>query len=310
MNGESMLWLHLLSSSLAKATPLLLAAFGGLISELAGVVNFALEGMMLAGAFGAVWASYETGSPWIGLMAGALGGACIAILHATACLQWRANQIVSSIALNLLASGVTGLLLHQVFKAYGTSPSVAAIPYISSLNLVDSIPMVEVWMRPLLDNLSVMSPITLCIVLFLIAMIQWSVLGLRLRACGENPLAAESAGIAVFRLRFLTVFCGGALAGLGGAYLAICELSQFVENMTRGRGYLAVAALILGRWRPLGVFAAAVLFGAGEACSEWLAVRLPQFPYQIFLVLPYLACTLALLVPIGKRPPPSSLGRL
>ena len=302
-----MTWLHLLPLTLAKLTPLLLAAMGGLCSELSGVINFALEGMMLAGAFGAVWGSHVSGSPWMGLVFGATSGMLIASLHAFACLRFRANQIVSSIALNLLASGLTGMLLNEVFGVYGTSPAVLPLPKLSPAGLVTA--HATGAGSGILAGLSIMVPLALLLSLAVIIVFRYTVLGLRVRACGESFLAAEAAGLATTRIRFTAIVTGGALAGMAGAYLAIGELSQFVENMTQGRGYLAIAAVILGRWRPVGVLLAALLFGFSEALSEWLAIGWPQFPSQLFLVFPYVVCLLVLTSRIGKGQPPSGLGR-
>jgi simple sugar transport system permease protein len=301
--------LHLLLLTLSKATPLMLAALGGMLAELAGVVNFALEGMMLAGCFGAVWGAYATGSPWAGLLAGAFGGVLIGALHATASLRFRANQIVSSIAVNLLAAGVTGMLLHEIFHTYGTSPDVPALPAFGAA-LWGAVP--EIGDRPArsLPSVSVMVPASLALAAVLVTAFKRSVWGLRVRACGENPEAARAAGLAVSRIRYTAVLASGALAGLGGAYLSIGELSQFVERMTQGRGYLAVAALILARWRPWGVLAAALFFGFSEALAEFLAVRQPLLPSQFFLALPYLICLALLVSHLGRHRPPSALGRL
>lgn len=300
-----MTWLHLLPLTLAKLTPLLMAALGGLFSELSGVINFALEGMMLAGAFGAVWGSHVSGSPWIGLAIGAASGMLIAFLHAFACLRLRANQIVSSIALNLLAAGLTGMLLNEAFGVYGTSPSVATLPRLSEL-LTDPATGSR---TGIMAGLSILAPAALLLSVAVMALFRYTVIGLRIRACGENLLAAEAAGLATERIRFGAIVTGGALAGMAGAYLAIGELSQFVENMTHGRGYLAIAALILGRWRPLGVLLATSLFGFSEALSEWLAISWPQFPSQLFLALPYAVCLLVLTTRVGRGQPPSGLGQ-
>jgi len=299
---------QLLPLALAKATPLLLASLGGLLAEVTGVINFALEGMMLAGAFGAMWATFVFHSPWVGLLGGMAAGALIGLVHALACLRLHADQIVSSIALNLLAAGTTGMLLNQVFGVYGTSPAIARLPDLGQL-LAASVPMSQPWVSAAWGRLSVLVPLTLLLGLAAVGWFRWTTWGLRLRACGENPAAAAAAGVAVGPLRFLAVCMSGTLAGLGGAYLAIGELSQFVEQLTQGRGYLAIAALILGRWRPVGVLLAAFFFGLGEAVSEFLAVRIPAFPSQFFLALPYLLCLLLLTSYVGKRLPPSALGK-
>lgn len=300
---------QLLPLALAKATPLLLASLGGLLSELSGVINFALEGMMLAGAFGAMWATFAFHSAWLGLLGGMAAGALIGVLHGVASLKLRADQIVSSIALNLLAAGVTGTLLNQVFGVYGTSPAVARLPDLGQL-LAAMLPGSGNGVSPSWGHLSVLLPIALMVALGILGFFRWTTWGLRLRACGENPAAAAAAGVAVERIRFLAVCASGALAGLGGAYLAIGELSQFVEHLTQGRGYVAIAAVILGRWRPMGVLLAALFFGLSEAFSEWLAVQASTFPSQIFLALPYFLCFVILTLYVGKRPPPSALGKV
>ncbi len=299
-----LLWL-----ALGKATPLLLASLGGLLAESSGVINFALEGMMLAGAFGAMWATFACHSPWVGLLGGMGAGVLIATLHAVASLKLRADQIVSSIALNLLAAGVTGMLLNQLFGVYGTSPTVTRLPDLAQV-LDMLFPGRGHGGNPSWGRLSVLAPIALLLGAALLGFFRWTTWGLRLRACGENPAAAQAAGVAVVRTRFLAVCTSGALAGLGGAYLAIGELSQFVEHLTQGRGYLAIAALILGRWSPLGVLLAALFFGLSEAISEWLAVEMSHLPNQIFLALPYFVCFLVLMLYVGKRLPPSALGKL
>jgi len=213
---------------------------------------------------------------------------------------------VSAIGVNLLAAGLTGLLLNQVFHVYGTSPGVEALPDFARLLPADAPPFI---LRGL-EGISILVPVSLIIVIALIPFIKWTVPGLRLRACGENPEGAAAAGIMVIRIRFLAVCAGGALAGMGGAFLSIGELSQFVENMTQGRGYLAIAAVILGRWRPVGVVLAVLFFGFSEAFSEWLAVRWSVLPNQLFLGLPYLACFSILAFYLGKRRPPTALGHI
>jgi len=214
---------------------------------------------------------------------------------------------VSAIAVNLLAAGVTGFLLNQVFHVYGTSPGVEALPNLGSI-----LPQTGVSdnLRRLAQGVSILVPVTLAVGMAVTGFLRWTVPGLRLRACGENPGAARAAGLRVTRIQFFAVCAGGALAGMGGAFLSIGELSQFVENMTQGRGYLAVAAVILGRWRPAGVILAVFLFGCGEALSEWLAVRWPALPNEAFLAMPYVACFAVLALYTGLRRPPSALGRV
>ncbi|HQN19492.1 MAG TPA: hypothetical protein PKV86_10145, partial [Syntrophobacteraceae bacterium] len=193
-----------LSMAFSKATPLLLAAFGGLLSELSGVVNFALEGMMLAGAFGAMWATFAFQSPWLGILGGIIGGMLIAVLHAVASLKLRANQIVSSIALNLLAAGTTGMLLNQVFKVYGTSPMVPKLPDLSQL-FSATVPGLSNGAASSWGRLPILVPVALVLGCTMVGFFRWTTWGLRIKACGENPSAAAAAGVAVFRTRFLAV---------------------------------------------------------------------------------------------------------
>lgn len=303
-----MVSLQLFSLAIGKTAPILLACMGGLISELSGVINFALEGMMLTGAFMAVWLTFVCGSPWLGLVGGVLGGMSVGFIHSLICLKFRANQIVSSIALNLLAAGITGVLLNQVFKVYGTSPSVVRLPTIGQFGL-ESLPFIGKWLSNF-GELSILAPAAVLLCFLTVAFLRWSAWGLHIKACGENPLAARTAGLSVPFIRFCAVITGGALAGMGGAYLSIGVLSAFVEHMTQGRGYLAIAALILGRWKPFGILLASLLFGLSEASSEWLAVTWTGLPSQLFLALPYLVCLAVLVFQIGKKQPPSSLGRL
>lgn len=299
---------HLLVLALGKTTPLFLTCSGGLLSEVSGVINFALEGMMLFGAFTAVWVSHVSGSAWLGLLGGAAGGMILGSLHALASLRFRANQIVSSIAVNLLAVGLTGMLLNQVFHAYGTSPTVPHLPNVGEVLALFSPAAVDAGPFSVL-RLSVLVPLTALLAVALFVFFSRSKAGLHIRACGENPFAAEASGLAVVRIRFLSVLASGALAGLGGAYLSIGTLSQFVEHMTHGRGYLAIAALILGRWRPAGILLVCLLFGLSEAVAEWLSVRWAGLAPQAFLAFPYVLCMIVLLFQAGQRRPPSSLGK-
>lgn len=291
----------------SQSTPLLLACLGGLLSESSGVVNFALEGMMLTGAFMAVWATHATGSPWIGLLAGAGGGMGVGVVHAFVCLKLRADQIVSSIALNLLAAGLTAVLVNHVFGVYGTTPTVPKLPALGELLGTPAGPPPP--FTGVLASVSVMVPVALTACLLVWIVLAGTSWGLAIRACGENPEAASSTGLEVFWIRFAAVAAGGAFAGMGGAFLSIGELAHFVELMTQGRGYLAVAALILGRWRPGGALAAVLLFGFAEAWSQWLAVRWMQWPPQLFLAFPYVLSLCVLLMSRSRRHgPPSALG--
>ncbi|MCK4299690.1 MAG: ABC transporter permease [Planctomycetes bacterium] len=288
---------HLFFCTVGTATPLLLAGLGGLWSERSGVINFALEGMMLMGAFAAVWGSHLTGSPWMGLACAAAAGVVLAALHAAASLHLSINQIVSAMALNILALGITGVLLGHVFGAAGASPSVTKLPRLS-------LPGGQVGM--------------LSLIAVAVAVGSWVVLyrtrwGLEVRATGEDPEAAAATGVRVLRTKWACLLLSGVLAGMAGAHLSISELSQFLEGMSGGRGYMAVAAVIFGRWRPGGVVLACLFFGLAGAVGEnlhGLTVGGWQVPGQWAEMLPFLV-TLAVLAGLaGRSVPPAGLGRL
>lgn len=282
----------LIFAAIVKAAPLILAAVGGVISERSGVVNFALEGMMLSGAFAAVWAAHVTRSPWVGLLAAVAAGAFIALLHAAASLWLRVNQIVSSIALNLLALGATGSLLWRVFKA-GTSPDVPALPALAIGGFA--------WNALL--PLALLAPFAVWVFL------KHTGWGLALRATGEDVETARSAGVRVMRVKFFAVLASGVLAGAAGAYMSIGLLSSFTLRMTGGRGYIAIAAVIFGKWHPLGAAGAALLFGLFEAASETFAGRF-GLSGEFYLALPYVLTLAVLAGFVGKAQPPRALGNL
>jgi simple sugar transport system permease protein len=281
----------LVMSTLRLATPLVLAALGGLFSERAGVVNIALEGIMLAGAFTAAALTYAAGSPWVGLLGGIGAGLLIATIHALACIRYRADQVVSGTAINILMSGVPGFLSGALFLSSGSTPQ------LQKEQLIPYTPMVMA---------GLLVPLT------------WYVLyrtpfGLRLRAVGENPEAADAAGVSVASIRYAGVLLSGVLAGIGGAYLSIGQSSLFTRNMTSGRGFIALAALIFGKWRPVQTMLACLLFGLTEAVSIQMqgVVKLPSgedIPVQFIQMVPYVLTIVVLAGFIGQSRPPRALG--
>ncbi|HEU4596953.1 MAG TPA: ABC transporter permease [Pyrinomonadaceae bacterium] len=281
--------LALVFSTFRLATPLLLAALGGMFSERAGVINIALEGLMLSGAFTAAAITHYTGSPWVGLLAGILAGVGVALIHAVASIRFKADQVVSGTAINILMLGVPALLSGAFFLSSGSTPQIPK------------------------ENLIPWTPVVLA---FLLVPLTWYVLfrtpfGLRLRAVGENPGAADAAGVSVTRLRYAAVLLSGALAGIGGAYLSIGQSSLFTRNMTSGRGFIALAALIFGKWRPVQTMLACLLFGFTEA----LAIQLQgvkfgeeEIPNQFIQIIPYLLTIVVLAGFIGRARAPRALG--
>jgi general nucleoside transport system permease protein len=283
--------ISLILSTVRLSTPLILAALGGLFSERSGVINIALEGMMLAGAFTAAAVTYAVGSPFVGLLAGMGAGMLIAAIHAVACIRYRADQVVTGTAINILMIGVPGFLSGAFFLSSGSTPQIPR------------------------DQLIPWTPIVIAIAL---VPITWYVLyktpfGLRLRSVGENPEAADAAGVPVARMRYAGVLLSGILAGVGGAYLSIGQSSLFTRNMTSGRGFIALAALIFGKWRPVQTMLACLLFGLTEAVTIQMqgVVKLPSgedIPVQFIHMVPYMLTIIVLAGFIGSSRSPKALG--
>jgi len=280
----------LIFSTIRTATPLLLAALGGLYSERAGVINIALEGLMLAGAFTAAAVTHYTGSPWIGLVAGIGAGVLVAAIHAVACIRFNADQVVSGTAINILMTGIPAMLSGALFLSSGSTPQIPK------------------------DDLIPWTPVVLAL---LLVFVTWYVLyrtpfGLRLRAVGENPEAADAAGVKVNGVRYSAVLLSGALAAIGGAYLSIGQSSLFTRNMTSGRGFIALAALIFGKWRPVQTMLACLLFGFAEAVSIQLQgkklISGEEIPVQFISIVPYLLTIIVLAGFIGLSRAPRALG--
>lgn len=278
-------------STVRLATPLILAALGGMFSERSGVINIALEGMMLAGAFTAAAITHAVGNPFVGLLAGMAAGLLIALIHAVACIHYRADQVVTGTAINILMLGMPAFLSGAFFLSSGATPQIPK------------------------DQLIPWTPIVIAIVL---VPIVWYVIyktpfGLRLRSVGENPEAADAAGVRVARMRYAGVLLSGILAGIGGAYLSIGQSSLFTRNMTSGRGFIAVAALIFGKWRPVQTMLACLLFGFTEAVSIQMqgVAKLPSgedIPVQFIQMVPYVLTIIVLAGFIGSSRPPRALG--
>jgi simple sugar transport system permease protein len=276
----------LLFSTLRLATPLLLAAIGGLYSERSGIINIALEGLMLAGAFTAAVVTYFSGSPWIGLLAAIGAGLVVALVHAVVCIHGRADQVVSGTAINILFLGLPALLSGAMFQSTGATPQIPR------------------------GQLLPVAPIVLAFALVPITqyVLYRTRFGLRLRAVGESPEAADTAGISVHRVRYAGVLISGALAAIGGAYLSIGQSSLFTRNMSAGRGYIALAALIFGKWRPVPTMLACLLFGFAEAVSIQMQ-GVAAIPVEFVQMIPYVLTLVVLAGFIGLSKPPRALGQ-
>jgi ABC-type uncharacterized transport system permease subunit len=275
----------LIFSTIRLATPLLLAALGGLWSERSGVINIGLEGLMLAGAFTAAVVTHFVHNPWIGLAAAILAGMLTALVHAFVCITCKADQVVSGTAINILFLGLPALLSGAFFESTGATPQ---------------IPQGE------------LLPIAPIVLAFALVPVTWYVLyrtpfGLRLRSVGENPEAADTAGIRVEAVRYAGVILSGALAAIGGAYLSIGQSSLFTRNMSAGRGFIALAALIFGKWRPVQTMLACLLFGFAEAVTIQMQGVTP-IPVEFIQIIPYVLTIVVLAGFIGMSRPPRALG--
>ena len=287
----------LIASTIRLAAPLVLAALGGMFSERSGVINIALEGKMLAGAFTAAALTYAAdtklhlgnASPWVGVLGGMLAGLFIAAIYALSCIKFKSDQVVSGAAINILMFGIPGFLSGALFLSSGSTPQIPK------------------------DHLLPQSTWFIAIVIVVLVAVTWYLLyqtpfGLRLRSVGENPEAADAAGVSVSRIRYSGVLLAGILAGLGGAYLSIGQSSLFTRNMTAGRGFIALAALIFGKWRPVQTLLACVLFGFTEAVSNQMQGIYQNIPVQFIQMVPYVLTIVVLAGFIGSSRPPRALG--
>jgi simple sugar transport system permease protein len=286
----------LIFSTIRLATPLVWAAIGGLYSERSGVINIALEGLMLAGAFTAAAITFYSGSPWLGLAAAMLAGAGVAGVLAVACIRFGANEVVAGTGINILFLGLPGVLSGALFLSSGSTPQIP-----------------QEQLVPGFGEVSALSVLALLAVFGTWYLMYRTPFGLRLRAVGENPEAADAAGVRVQRLRYTAVIISGVLAAIGGAYLSIGQSSLFTRNMAAGRGFIALAALIFGKWRPVPTMLACLLFGFADALTIQMqgVAKLPSgedIPVQIVQMVPYIVTIVVLAGFIGQSRAPGALG--
>jgi ABC-type uncharacterized transport system permease subunit len=296
---------ELFGTAIRQATPLILAALGGLLSERVGVVNIGLEGKILMGAFAAALGALLTGSLWVGLACAVLVGLALALLHAVATQEWRTDHIVSGVAINLLALGLSTYLFRQIIVPREEAGESSVVPTFGAVSLggLENLPLLkdQSWLTLFALGLPF-------VLLMLLTRTRW---GLRVYAVGNDSQKARMMGVPVKRMRYLGVLLSGALAGLAGAFLVLAATGQFRENMSAGRGFIALAALIFGRWHPLGAAGAALGFGFFEALQMRLQgqpVFGVQLPTDLLLMLPYLLTVIALMGLLGRMKPPSDLG--
>jgi general nucleoside transport system permease protein len=294
----------LIASTFVFSTPLIFAGIGGMFSERSGVVNIGLEGMMLMGAFWGVYGADKTGG-WVGGLAiAALAGGLMALVHAFFAIHLRADQIVAGVAVNFLASGITGYFFFQLYHGQDVPVGVPTIPRVNIPWIGDLH-----FLGPAIGHLNLMIWLSFLLVVVSYFVLFKTPIGLRIRACGEHPRAADTVGINVYAVRYGSVVLSGILAALGGAYLSIgFGGGSFTDNQTAGRGFIALAAMIFGNWRPFGTFYAALLFGFSTA----LAYRLPVYSGSaatLFQALPYTLTLIAVAGVIGRTVPPAADGK-
>jgi len=309
-SGGTMNLPGMFQATLTAATPLTLGAMAGILCERSGIINIAIEGMMLSGAFAAVAFASIFDSLWMGLLMASLVGGVMAALHAVLSIKYKVDQIISGTVINILAAGGTRFLNVRLLEPTGLSTpgsfGIISIPVLSEIPIVGPI---------LFEN----QP-TVFIMLILLVIVNWLVFftpwGLRMRACGEHPRAADTVGVHVNRMRYIAVILGGLIAGIGGAYFSLGEVGTFEDGMTRGQGFVALAAMIFGNWNPIGAFLAALLFGFANALQVKMQIIQPVLPFinqpiphQFLQMAPYILTIIVVAGVVGRARPPAAEGK-
>jgi general nucleoside transport system permease protein len=301
------IWGALFAAMLKYATPLVFASIGGLFSERSGVVNIGLEGMMLTGAFFAVWGADITGAWPLGLVIGVAAGGLLALLHAFFSVSLRADQIVGGTAINFLALGLTSYLYYKLYGTQGTPTDLSTIPDVK-LSFLGHVPVIGSFLEEVFGQQNLMIWLAILLVFVTWIGVFKTPMGLRLRSVGEHPRAADTVGINVYAVRYSAVVLSGMLAAAGGAYLSLGLVNSFSANMSAGRGFIALAALIFGNWRPFGAAAACLLFGFSSGLADYLQEYSTSIS-TLFAALPYVLTLVAVAGVIGRSIPPASVGR-
>ena len=294
----------MISSAIRLAVPYTLAGLGGTYSERSGVVNIGLEGMMLTGAFTAVAVTNVTGSPWIGLLSAILVGMALGLVHAVVCVTFKSNQIVSGLAINIFAAGITVFFSWLIFdKTQIAVEAKLSEPLLRALQGFESL---HDWFAALFSRFPPVVFLTVLIVIISHFVIFKTVFGLRLRSVGEHPKAADTLGISVYKMRYIGVIISGALAGMGGAFLSLEHAGYFVKGISGGKGFIGLATMIFGKWTPFGTAAAGLLFGLGESIS----LRMPSdlVPVEFVHMIPYILTMFILAGAVGRATPPAADG--
>jgi general nucleoside transport system permease protein len=295
----------LISGSVARATPIALGAMAGLLCERTGVINIAIEGMMLAAAFGAAITASATGSLWIGLLCGVLTGAVFGAVHAVVSIRYEVDQIVGGTFINIFALGMTSYLTVRVLQRYAELNRPGTFrPF--EIPLLVEIPFIG----PLLFSQNVFGFLMFGLAFFLAWALFNTRWGLRVRSVGEHPRAADTVGISVRFVRYRNVILGGMMAGLGGAWFTLGSAGRFDQNMTNGRGFIALAAMIFGRWHPIGALIAALVFGFSEQLNDYLALLDTPIPSEFLLMAPYVVTIVVVAGLVGRPRVPAANGQV
>ncbi len=303
----SILNVDLLVATIRLSTPITLAAIGAAVCERSGIVNIAMEGLMIMGAFCAAIVAWATGSPWLGLIAGVLAGGIFSLLHGLATITLHLDHVVSGAVLNILSFGITRYLMVLIFGHPGTSDPipVSLSQFQFKIPLLWRIPV----LGPALFNQTPIVYLSLILVVALTLFLFKTRTGLHIRAAGEHPLALESLGVSVYKMRYLGVVISGLASGMAGSYLAIENSIAFTEGMTGGRGFIALAANISGRWNPLGAFISALFFGLADALQYRLQIiQNLHIPSEFFSMFPYIATVVAVAGLVRRSRPPKAVG--
>jgi simple sugar transport system permease protein len=297
----------LFSAMIRLSTPITLAAIGAVICERSGIVNIAMEGIMLVGAFFAVTGTFITGSPWMGLVFGMVAGGIFSLIHALGTVTLHLDHVVSGAVVNILAIGITEFLMVVFYGHPGTTDTVP-----SNLGEYD-------WAIPGLSEIPFFGEVLfhqtpiVYISFILVAFFTWFLFktktGLHIRASGEHPMALETIGVSVYKMRYLAIFISGIASGLGGAFLSIENTASFTEGMTNGRGFIALAANISGGWHPIGAFLASLFFGFADALQlQFQVTKIVEVPSELFIIFPYVATVIAVAGLVRRSRPPAKVG--
>ena len=298
--------IYFITATIGSAIPLTLAGLGDCLSERAGVMNLSLEGNMLMGAFFGMYFSYISGSPWIGALGGMLAGVLLSVIMAVMCVTLKANQIVVATGLNIIAVGITGYCL-KMFNINVAKGTVLSAPSFSAVN-IPVLSKLPFFGEPFFSY-KPLTYITILLVFVEFFYLYKTKVGLVHRSIGETPVVADTLGISVYKARYLAVIVCGALCGLAGSYMSISNLNTFQNDMISGRGFIAFAAVIFGKWNPIGLFGAALIFGFADALQMRMQSMQTGISYHLLQTLPYLITMIALATVIGKSSAPASNGK-